>query len=130
LRASARSLSLCLAFYKPRLSAFSNLLFARVLHLRHSSLIQCRLPCSVAQLRRISTTPPSFHSISIGPASAATTGGFLLTALSNARRRTLPPCTFPRKRASDKALTSPTNNRKFGTLHPHSMGVLAIWESS
>ena len=96
LPASARSLSLCLVFYKTRLFDFSNLLFARVLHLRHSSLIQCRLPCPVAQLRHIFTTPPSFHSISIGPASAATTGGFLLTALSNARRSALPPCTLPR----------------------------------
>src|SRR5260370_13525778 len=53
-----------------------------------------QLPLSSAVLcRTVSATPHtavSPHSISIGPASsAATTGGFLLTALSNARRA---PC--------------------------------------
>jgi hypothetical protein len=38
-------------------------------------------------------------------ASTATTGGYVLTALSNARPNTLPTSTFSRKRASDKALT-------------------------
>src|ERR1035437_6906328 len=54
--ASWHARSLCaLPFYKPRLSAFSSLLFARVLHLRHFFLSPCRLLCSVAQLRCIWT---------------------------------------------------------------------------
>jgi hypothetical protein len=50
------------------------------------------------------------HSIPIGPASAATTGGFVQTALSNARGG---PCLLtpvPQKRASDKALTLVARN--------------------
>ena len=48
--------SLCaLPFYKPRLSIFSSLLFARVMRFRHLFIFRCRLSCSAAQLGRIST---------------------------------------------------------------------------
>ena len=48
--------SLCaLPFYKPRLPTFSSLLFARVMRFRHLFISRCRLSCSAAQPRRIST---------------------------------------------------------------------------
>ena len=45
----------------------------------HPFALRCADPATVS-------TAPSIHSIPIGPASAATTGGFVQTALSNARR--------------------------------------------
>jgi hypothetical protein len=55
--------SLCaLPFYKPRLSTFSSLLFARVIRLRHLFISRCRLSCSAAQPRRISTPVPRQNS--------------------------------------------------------------------
>ena len=64
-----------------RSSTDSQLAFAN-----HYSSLHSRLSCSVAQLRPTSTPHLPLHSIPIGPASAATTGGPVQTALSNARR--------------------------------------------
>jgi len=47
-----RAQYLCaLPFYKPRLSNFASHFFARILHLSHSLLSQCRLLSSPAQSR-------------------------------------------------------------------------------
>jgi len=46
-------------------------------------------------------TAVSFHSISIGPASAATTSGFLLAALIERAQSYMPTFTALPKRASD-----------------------------
>jgi len=54
--------SLCASsFSKPRLSAFSSLVFVSVLRFRCLFLSRCRLPCSTAQLRR--TSAPHLPSI-------------------------------------------------------------------
>src|ERR1700676_1177734 len=51
-----RAQSLCaLPFYKPRLASFSSLLLAPVLRFPHPFASHCRLSCSAAQPRRIST---------------------------------------------------------------------------
>src|SRR6267142_5955319 len=61
-----------------------------------------QFPLSSAMLQRTASatlcTAVSPHSISIGPASAATTGGFLLTALSNTRRALRLPQDFAKTR--------------------------------
>ena len=78
-RASRRAPSLCVLTQNK--SPFSN---SPRRCLRHTlfPLVRSRrlLPCSTARPPQHSTPLVSSHSISIGPASAATTGGFLLTA--------------------------------------------------
>src|ERR1700686_3011205 len=59
---------------------------------------------SCAHPAHLCTDPPR-HSIPIGPASAATTVGFVQTPLSKPRRSIVPTHTFSSKRDSDKALT-------------------------
>jgi NAD(P)H-binding len=87
------------------LSALSAILF------RNSQLS----PSSAVLQRTVSATlrtAVSHHSISIGPASAATTSGFLVTDLSNARRAPWLRVLLREKRASDKSLASLGHNRQ------------------
>ncbi len=88
-RVSACSLPLRLAAEPISSSRFLGAVYAirfRASQLPLSSAVLCR---TVSATPHTAVSPPS---ISIGPASAATTGGFLLTALSNARRA---PCLPP-----------------------------------
>src|SRR5215471_1909454 len=86
-----------IAFYH-RLSTVCRILFRPTQFPLSSVVLYCTASAALCAA--------SPNSIPIRPASAATTSGFLLTTLSNARRAPCPTFTLSQKRASDKVLAS------------------------